>query len=96
MLAKTNSSPTILTQSPEATTSPFAISVADQGAFQDGILSASSLTGLVGIDGGVAGELATLNTSTNGSIAFQNQDGGDLDAETHQYHRLTHRPGRLR
>jgi hypothetical protein len=57
----------------------------DQGAFQDGIITAAGLTDLRTLDFNAIEKLADLSTFTSGSLAFQNQDGEDLAAETHQY-----------
>jgi hypothetical protein len=57
----------------------------DQGAGQSGIFTSDNLTALTTLDSKVSEKLAGLSDFTSGSLAFQNQDGEDLDAETHQY-----------
>jgi hypothetical protein len=56
-----------------------------QGSFGNGLLTSDGLNDLNAVDGDVAAEVANLNAFTSNSVAFQNQEGGDLDAEAHQY-----------
>jgi hypothetical protein len=57
----------------------------DQGAFQEGLLTVGNITALTILDSKVVEKLAGLSTFTSGSLAFQNQNGDDLDAEVHQF-----------
>ena len=59
----------------------------DQGANQDGVISGIK-TSLDAVDSRINND--ALNSTTTNSVALQNQDGGDLDAESHQYGNANH------
>lgn len=56
-----------------------------QGSFENGINTTDGLTDLYAVDGSASASVAGLNGVTTNSVAFQDQEGGDLDAEAHQY-----------
>lgn len=64
--------------------------LADQGAFQNGLITAASLADLYAVDPDANPQVAALNPVSEDNVAFQTQDGGDLDAETHQYGRYNY------
>ena len=57
----------------------------NQGSFNTGLLTSDGLIDLQTLDGDVTPEVGNLNIVTSNSVAFQDQVGGDLDAEAHQY-----------
>ncbi len=57
----------------------------DQGAFKYGFITAAGIADLAALDSQFMPNLGDLSTFTSGALAFQNQVGTDLDAETHQF-----------
>ena len=59
----------------------------DQGSMKDGLIS-DIKTSLDAVDSRINDD--ALNPTTTNSVAIQNQEGGDLDAESHQFGNANH------